>query len=383
MADTLTEPLGNALTELFDRASERGYLLMSELEDLAAPLDERADWVSDQVDTAEDMGLVVVDDATGDVEVPEVPSRGLSRDSIRQYLNEAAQHELLTAEQEADYSKRYQAGEAAKQMLRSGVSFTPAARGTLERIAKEGQRAKDEMVRTNLRLVVSQAKKYGSRDLDLLELIQEGNLGLIRAVEKFDFRKGYKFSTYAVWWIRQAMQRGIATKARTVRLPVHVWELGGKIRRAEQDLRRELGEDPTEAQLAERVELTVERLREVREGLARAVSLDKPVGEEGDAALGDLLPDNNAIDPSWSAAAGDARAQIERALAGLTERERTILMMRFGLIDGETRTLDEIGEHFGLTRERIRQMQNAALAKLRHPAQSDTLAGLLEAIEAA
>ncbi len=372
------------LEDLFDRAKGRGYVLLSELEELRDPLTHDESWVEDRAADARDLGLLVVDDLSEDLdEVPEAHPVGLSRDSVRQYLNEAARHDLLTAEEEADLSKRYQAGLAAVAFLESGQKLSPKRRALLQRIKREGERAKDKMVRTNLRLVVAQARKYGSRDLDMLELVQEGNLGLIRAVEKFDFRKGYKFSTYAVWWIRQSLQRGVATKSRTIRLPVHVWEMRSKIRRAEADLREKLGREPREAELAEAVDLEVDRLREIQAALRSSVSLDRPVGEDGDATLGELIPDDEALDPASSASAADARSQIEAALEGLDERERTILALRFGLVDGETHTLDEIGDHFGLTRERIRQMQNAALAKLRHPSRGDALHGLLEAIEAA
>ena len=359
------DPTQTALGDLFDRAAERGYLLLTELEELRG---ERTDeWVEAALESARDRGIEVVDDTAADEETPLDPGVTLTADSVRQYLNAAGRYELLDAQKEQDLAKRYQAGLAAERMLRLDEGLSPRRKARLRKIAREGVASKEVMVAANLRLVVAQAKKWIGRGLDLLELIQEGNLGLIRAVEKFDHTKGYKFSTYAVWWIRQALQRGVSGKATTIRVPAHVWEQQAKITRAEIDLRQELGRDPTDDEIADMVDMTVERIHEVREALRTIGSLDMPVGEDGDASLGDLLSDDKAVGPEAKAAADDARAQIEGALSSLSERERRIIMLRFGFVDGEERTLAEIGEEFGMSRERIRQLEKLALAKLKHP----------------
>ncbi len=374
------DPTQTALGDLFDRAAERGYLLLTELEEVRGERSE--EWFEAALEHARDRSIEVVDDTAADEEAPLDPAVTLTADSVRQYLNAAGRYELLDAQKEQDLAKRYQAGLAADRMLRSDDRLTPRQRATLRQMTRRGEAAKEVMVAANLRLVVAQAKKWIGRGLDMLELIQEGNLGLIRAVEKFDHTKGYKFSTYAVWWIRQALQRGVSGKATTIRVPAHVWEQQAKITRAEIDLRQELGRDPTDDEIAGMVDLTVERIHEVREALRTIGSLDMPVGEDGDATLGDLLSDENAVGPESKAAADDARSQIEGALSALNERERRIIMLRFGFVDGEERTLAEIGEEFGMSRERIRQLEKLALAKLKHPSAQYDLR-LLRGIEIA
>jgi RNA polymerase sigma factor (sigma-70 family) len=373
-----------AVEELFDRSSERGYVLLSELQELHAPELQGDAWVEDVITQSRDRGLEVIDDLADDAPEEAVadPSAAVTTDLVRQYLNDAGRHELLDKESEADLAKRYQAGLAAERML-GDAKLARGVRAKLRRVAADGQRAKETMVQANLRLVVPQARKFSGRDLDFIELIQEGNLGLLRAVEKFDHTKGYKFSTYAVWWIRQALQRGVASKGRTIRVPAHVWELYGKLRSAELRLRQSKGADPTEAEIAAEVGLSVTRVREVRDAMQELVSLDRPIGEDGDATMGDLIPDLAVLDPADSALEGDALSQIEAALAELEDRERLILVLRFGLHGEEPKTLEEIGTHFGLTRERIRQMQNRALAKLRHPSRAHNLAGLLDVLDRA
>ena len=304
-------------------------------------------------------------------------------DLVRLYRNDAGRHRLLDAEGEADLAKRYRAGREATRLLQATPKRDSRQRARLRRISENGARAKAALVQANLLLVVSIARRFSGRGLDFLELIQEGNLGLLRAVEKFDHTKGYKFSTYAVWWIRQALQRGVASKGRTIRVPAHVWELYGKLRAAELRLRQQKGGDPSEAEIAEEVGLTEQRVREVRDAMQELVSLDRPIGEDGDATMGDLIADADGIDPADTALEGDAFSQIDAALRELDERERLILVLRFGLQGEEPRTLEEIGDHFGLTRERIRQMQNRALAKLRHPSRAHNLSGLLDVLDRA
>ena len=370
-----------AVEELLERSSERGYVLLSELQELHVPELHGDNWVEDSIAEVRTQGLQVIDDVADDA--PEDVydhSAAVTTDLVRQYLNDAGRHELLDKESEADLAKRYQAGMAADQLLGDG-RLTRARKARLQRVSRDGERAKEVMAQANLRLVVPQARKFSGRDLDFIELIQEGNLGLLRAVEKFDHTKGYKFSTYAVWWIRQALQRGVASKGRTIRVPAHVWELYGKLRSAELRLRQQKGGDPTEEEVAAEVGLTAQRVREVRDAMQELVSLDRPIGEDGDATMGDLIPDLGVIDPADTALEGDALSQIEAALAELEERERLILMLRFGLGGQEPQTLEEIGAHFGLTRERIRQMQNRALAKLRHPSRAHNLAGLLDVLD--
>jgi RNA polymerase sigma factor (sigma-70 family) len=372
-----------AVEELLERSAERGYVLLSELQELYVPELHGSTWIDDAVTTARDGGVQLIDDVADDA--PEAlidHTAALTTDLVRQYLNDAGRHALLTKEDEADLAKRYQAGLAADVMLKP-KDVTRARKARLRVISRDGAKAKERMVQANLRLVVPQARKFSGRDLDFIELIQEGNLGLLRAVEKFDHTKGYKFSTYAVWWIRQALQRGVASKGRTIRVPAHVWELYGKLRSAELRLRQQKGGDPSEEEIAEEVGLTATRVREVREAMQELVSLDRPIGEDGDATMGDLIADTGVVDPADTALEGDAMSQIEAALDDLDEREKLILVLRFGLGGEEPQTLEEIGAHFGLTRERIRQMQNRALAKLRHPSRAHNLSGLLDVLDRA
>lgn len=385
--ETIDLPTAEVAVEaLIERSAERGYVLLSELQTLHQPELHGDTWMDAAIDAVTDRGIEIIDDVADDTppHIAADASAALTTDLVRQYLNDAGRHALLTKEDEADLAKRYQAGMAADQLLKlHAETLTRATKTRLRSISRDGARSKERMVQANLRLVVPQARKFSGRDLDFIELIQEGNLGLLRAVEKFDHTKGYKFSTYAVWWIRQALQRGVASKGRTIRVPAHVWEMYGKLRAAELRLRQQKGGDPSEAELAEEVGLTVARVREVREAMQELVSLDRPIGEDGDASMGDLIADTSQVDPAHTALEADVYEQIERALGALDERERIILSLRFGLGGQEPETLEEIGAHFGLTRERIRQMQNRALAKLRHPSRSHSLAGLLDVLDRA
>ncbi|MDX6432599.1 MAG: polymerase primary sigma factor, partial [Streptosporangiaceae bacterium] len=280
---------------------------------------------------------------------------------------------LLTAEQEVDLAKRIEAGLYAEHKLECGKRISAQLRHDLEWIVEDGQRAKAHMLEANLRLVVSVAKKYSDRGLSLLDVVQEGNLGLIRAVEKFDYSKGYKFSTYAMWWIRQAIQRGFADSARTIRLPVHVLELLSKLSRIERDMHQRLGREPTPEELADELGKPPEMVRELLRTSRQPISLDSTIGDEGETRIGDLIEDTDSPEASDLVDRQIMAAQLRRALGVLSPREEKIMAMRFGLYDGTPRTLDEIGKHLGLTRERIRQLEKESLSKLRHPSNAQPL----------
>ncbi len=366
------------LGELFERGRGRGYVLLSELHEYYDPLNDDPDWVNHAARVAEELGLEVIDDLAGEGERPAADLISSSTDPVRHYLNAIGKTPLLSAEEEVDLAKRDQAGQAARVMLNDGMRLPPTKRAKLRQIDFAGRRAQDHMVRANLRLVVSVARRYRGRGLDLLDLIQEGNLGLMRAVEKFDHTKGYKFSTYATWWIRQALTRGLADKSRVLRLPVHVHETLGKMRWAELDLVQQLGREPTELELADAMDMTIDRLRDIRTAARDLLSLDTPVGEDGDTTMGHLVADEEAIDPEGAASFTLTKDLVQDVLATLNERERGVVMLRFGLLDGECRTLEEVGAQYGVTRERIRQIEAKTLTKLRHPSRSDRLRGLLE-----
>ncbi|MDX1659197.1 MAG: sigma-70 family RNA polymerase sigma factor [Nitriliruptorales bacterium] len=368
----------DGFTELMQRGASRGYVLLSELDDLHDALTDPEGWLDDAAQFARDAGMQVVDDLSDDEDPPPASPLSLSTDSVRQYLNAIGRVDLLTPEEEVDLAKRDQAGRAAREFLDAGDDLSTRRSAQLRRISRDGLRAQERMVCANLRLVVSVSRRYLGRGLSLLELIQEGNLGLIRGVEKFDHTKGYKFSTYATWWIRQALTRGTANKSRAVRLPVHVHELVSKIRRTELELCQRLGRDPKEEEIAEALAMEIERVRELRLVGRDIASLDRPVGEEGDTTVGDLVPDDEAADPEASAAYVLTRLEVTEALAELEDRERDVVMMRFGLSDGECHTLEEIGDKHGVTRERIRQIEKKVLAKLRHPSRARKLEGLIE-----
>jgi RNA polymerase sigma factor (sigma-70 family) len=372
-SDTVTGRTG--LKDLFERAAGRGYVLLTEIHDLHDPLEDPPSWPDEVATAARDAGLEVVDDLTGDAEPSPMASGTSTTDGVRQYLNSIGRVALLTAEEEVDLAKRYQAGMAAKVTLHD-PALTTQQKAQLKRLVTDGQRAQERLVTANLRLVVSVARRYLGRGLSLLELVQEGNLGLMRGVEKFDHTKGYKFSTYATWWIRQALTRGTANKARAVRLPVHVHELVAKVRRAEFELLQVLGRDATDEEVADTLGITQDRLLELRLAGREITSLDRTVGEDGETTLGELVPDDDAPDPEQVAAREMARMEVYAALADLHERERGVLELRYGLAGQEPRTLEEIGELYGVTRERIRQIEKSTLAKLRHPAHARRLQGL-------
>jgi len=317
----------------------------------------------------DDPDLVEVADRIEPIE-PEVPG---DRDALGAYLHGVGRYPLLTAEREVELAKSIEAGERAAQRLSSPRKRDAKARHRDERVCREGDLAKDEMITANLRLVVAMARKYRWTGLPLLDLIQEGNIGLMRGVGKFDWRRGFKFSTYATWWIRQAIQRGVADRGRVIRLPVHIHELLLQIGRAKIELEGRYGREPTDREISRATWLPLERVRELRGIAANVLSLETPVGQEGDATLGDFVPDHEAGGQYDDILSGISRDEMLKVLATLNDRERRIVALRFGLTGEEPRTLEEVGKVFGLTRERIRQLEAKALAKLRHPSRSAAL----------
>jgi RNA polymerase primary sigma factor len=314
-------------------------------------------------------------------------SEGGSFDPVRMYLKEIGKVPLLTAEQEVMLAKRIEAGLLASEKLTVDAEIEVAAvplpisenqRASLQAVQRDGELARRQLTEANLRLVVSIAKRYVGRGMALLDLIQEGNLGLIRAVEKFDYTKGFKFSTYATWWIRQAITRAIADQARTIRIPVHMVETMNKVLRIQRQMLQELGREPSVEEIAAKVEMTPDKVREIQRIAQEPVSLETPVGEEDDSLLGDFVEDPNVIAPATAAARALLSEAIEEALQELNDRERQVVRLRFGLDDGQIRTLEEVGKEFGVTRERIRQIESKTLAKLRHPTRSQRLRDYLE-----
>jgi len=290
----------------------------------------------------------------------------LTTDLVSQYLTAIGEYELLTAELEVEFAQKIEAGEDAAKRLEDGDFKGKTEEVELKRLVRLGRQAKDDFLTANLRLVVANARRYANTSgIDFLDLIQEGNLGLIRAVEKFDWRKGFKFSTYATWWIRQAITRAIADKSRTVRIPVHLHDTLAAVRAAQASLKAELGRDPKPAEIAEEAGVTVDKV-ELALGVADTVSLEQPVGEDG-AQLGDFIEDEDAVDPVRVTEEGDIADSLRRSISRLPDREGRILALRYGFLDGVPRTLEEIGEEFNLTRERIRQLEKLALCRLRHP----------------
>ncbi len=306
----------------------------------------------------------------------------LTSDPVRMYLKEIGKVPLLNARQEVDLAMKIEAGQEAALKLdearQRGVELDPAPRRRLQRIETTGLNAKKKLVEANLRLVVSIAKRYVGRGMLFLDLIQEGNLGLIRAVEKFDYTKGYKFSTYATWWIRQAITRAIADQARTIRIPVHMVETINKLIRVQRQLLQNLGREPTPEEIGEQMEMTADRVREILKISQEPVSLETPIGEEEDSQLGDFIEDGEAVVPPEAASFSMLQEQLAKVLEGLSERERRVIELRFGLLDGHPRTLEEVGREFGVTRERIRQIESKTLSKLRHPTRSGKLKDYLE-----
>ncbi|MCI8989279.1 MAG: RNA polymerase sigma factor RpoD [Lawsonibacter sp.] len=390
------------LAELIERGKKKGKLSSSELLDVLEDMELGTDQMDKIYDTLENLGIETVgEDYIPDLadtaeppveEMEEIPEEEIvdpnslvdtfgTDDPVRMYLKEIGKVNLLTSEEEVELAQTMTAGTAAQEQLeeleRSGEEIPDELRQELEKAIKKGERARQRLAEANLRLVVSIAKRYVGRGMQFLDLIQEGNLGLIKAVEKFDYVKGFKFSTYATWWIRQAITRAIADQARTIRIPVHMVETINKVIRVSRQLLQELGHDPTPEEIAEEMNMPADRVREILKIAQEPVSLETPIGEEEDSHLGDFIPDEDASEPAEAASFTLLKEQLVEVLSTLTPREEKVLKLRFGIEDGRTRTLEEVGKEFNVTRERIRQIEAKALRKLRHPSRSKKLKDFL------
>jgi RNA polymerase primary sigma factor len=326
----------------------------------------------------ESKGFVVSSADESDEPVQQVMVAGATADPVKDYLKQIGKVPLLNAEMEVELAKRIEAGLFSDEKLAKGPKMSAKALEELEWIAEDGRRAKNHLLEANLRLVVSLAKRYTGRGMLFLDLIQEGNLGLIRAVEKFDYTKGYKFSTYATWWIRQAITRAMADQARTIRIPVHMVEVINKLARVQRQMLQDLGREPTPEELAKELDMTPEKVIEVQKYGREPISLHTPLGEDGDSEFGDLIEDSEAIVPADAVSFTLLQEQLHAVLDTLSEREAGVVSMRFGLTDGQPKTLDEIGKVYGVTRERIRQIESKTMSKLRHPSRSQVLRDYLD-----
>ncbi|MFN8195086.1 MAG: RNA polymerase sigma factor [Nocardioidaceae bacterium] len=328
----------------------------------------------------EDEQQAFVVSAADDTDEPEqqVMVAGATADPVKDYLKQIGKVPLLNAEMEVELAKRIEAGLFSEEKLGKGGKISEKMHEELEWIAEDGRRAKNHLLEANLRLVVSLAKRYTGRGMLFLDLIQEGNLGLIRAVEKFDYTKGYKFSTYATWWIRQAITRAMADQARTIRIPVHMVEVINKLARVQRQMLQDLGREPTPEELAKELDMTPEKVIEVQKYGREPISLHTPLGEDGDSEFGDLIEDSEAIVPADAVSFTLLQEQLHAVLDTLSEREAGVVSMRFGLTDGQPKTLDEIGKVYGVTRERIRQIESKTMSKLRHPSRSQVLRDYLD-----
>ena len=391
-------PGAEKLNELIERGKKKGKLTALEMMELdGVELDSET--LDRFYDILENQGIELVtdDEIPETLEPPEEEIEELAEeevidpntlmdsfgidDPVRMYLKEIGKVPLLTPDEETELAMGMSAGYAAKEQLDeledSGEEIPEEVRKELEKAVKKGERCKQRLAEANLRLVVSIAKRYVGRGMLFLDLIQEGNLGLIKAVEKFDYTKGYKFSTYATWWIRQAITRAIADQARTIRIPVHMVETINKVIRVSRQLLQELGHDPTPEEIAAEMNMPVDKVREILKIAQEPVSLETPIGEEEDSHLGDFIPDEDASEPSEAASFTLLKEQLVEVLSTLTPREEKVLKLRFGIEDGRTRTLEEVGKQFHVTRERIRQIEAKALRKLRHPSRSKKLKDFL------
>jgi RNA polymerase primary sigma factor len=373
------EPAGEASAEAAEVViGPDGKKVLPDLPDEQFEQDVKADPTIEE-DEKEASATFVVSDAddTGEPE-QQVMVAGATADPVKDYLKQIGKVPLLNAEMEVELAKRIEAGLFSEEKLGKGGKISAKLLEELEWIAEDGRRAKNHLLEANLRLVVSLAKRYTGRGMLFLDLIQEGNLGLIRAVEKFDYTKGYKFSTYATWWIRQAITRAMADQARTIRIPVHMVEVINKLARVQRQMLQDLGREPTPEELAKELDMTPEKVIEVQKYGREPISLHTPLGEDGDSEFGDLIEDSEAIVPADAVSFTLLQEQLHAVLDTLSEREAGVVSMRFGLTDGQPKTLDEIGKVYGVTRERIRQIESKTMSKLRHPSRSQVLRDYLD-----
>ena len=375
--------------ELIEKGKKKGVLTFKEISDAFEDIEVTPEEIERLYDIFEKEPIELVEDLDKELEEIEVSKEELEDlsvpeginidDHVKMYLKEIGKVNLLTPEEELSLAKRMADGETAKEQLEEiGEEIDEDTKKQIDLLIADGEKAKKSLAEANLRLVVSIAKRYVGRGMLFLDLIQEGNLGLIKAVDKFDYTKGYKFSTYATWWIRQAITRAIADQARTIRIPVHMVETINKLVRVSRQLVQELGREPTPEELAKELNMPVDKVREISKISQEPVSLETPIGEEEDSHLGDFIPDEDAPAPSEAASFVLLKEQLGAVLETLSEREAKVLRLRFGLDDGRARTLEEVGKEFDVTRERIRQIEAKALRKLRHPSRSKKLKDFLD-----
>lgn len=370
--------LATVTAALVKRGNHRGFLTMAEVQQELEDVEAHGEAFEKVADELRIKGIKLMEEGPAVIEENIEVSQISVSDPVRLYLNDLGRYPLLTAQQEVELSMQLEAGQKARERLMGDEPLMPEDRALLQHQIDVAKTAHDSLVNSNLRLVVSLARRYVGRGMALLDLIQEGNVGLMRAVERFDYRRGFKFSTYATWWIRQSISRAIADQGRTIRMPIHVLDSVNKLTRLQREMTQMRGHAPTIEELAREMDLPVERVAELRRIAQDTVSLETPVGEDEDGTLGDLVEDVDSEMPADVATFASLQLQLAEALEGLSERERQVLVMRFGLADGKPRTLEEVGAYFNVTRERIRQLETKALAKLRHPDKSGRLQGFLE-----
>ena len=391
--ETAKKPSGKkAASKVSDDAEEDDEDLEVDVDKIVAEATEAVDLTAEDSDKSDDSesdepqtesiqlptDVLVIKDDDDDIPVQNLTISGATADPVKDYLKQIGKVALLNAELEVELAKRIEAGLFAEEKLGLEPNLSPSEKRDLNWVVKDGQRAKSHLLEANLRLVVSLAKRYTGRGMQFLDLIQEGNLGLIRAVEKFDYTKGYKFSTYATWWIRQAITRAMADQARTIRIPVHMVEVINKLARVQRQLLQDLGREPTPEELAAELDMTPEKVVEVQKYGREPISLSTPLGEDGDSEFGDLIEDTEAVVPADAVGFTMLQQELERVLESLHPREAGVIKSRFGLGDGVQMTLDQIGEKFGVTRERIRQIESKTMSKLRHPSRSQLLRDYLD-----
>jgi RNA polymerase primary sigma factor len=386
-SDVKTKPAKSKLGDLPEDELEDDDDVLESVEDIVADVAEAVDITAVEIDPAIDEveevvvpggGFVLKNTEEDDIPAQTTTITGATADPVKDYLKQIGKVALLNAELEVELAKRIEAGLFAEEKLAGKRQLSKDLERDLRWVVKDGQKAKSHLLEANLRLVVSLAKRYTGRGMQFLDLIQEGNLGLIRAVEKFDYTKGYKFSTYATWWIRQAITRAMADQARTIRIPVHMVEVINKLARVQRQLLQDLGREPTPEELARELDMTPEKVVEVQKYGREPISLSTPLGEDGDSEFGDLIEDTEAVVPADAVGFTMLQRELERILGSLHEREAGVIRSRFGLGDGVQKTLDQIGEEFGVTRERIRQIESKTMSKLRHPSRSQMLRDYLE-----